>query len=89
MPNPLITTAFIKREAERMAAPYIADATARNEAILKFLLETGVGPEDIVVEMTGYFPKPTYRVRLRTTEERWLNWQSDNHGWGTPDEDYE
>lgn len=36
-------------------------------------------PDDIMIEHS--YMDGEFRVRLITDEERWLDWQSQNHGW--------
>jgi len=81
MTNSLITSAWVKVELERWLHSYRMDVKERETLLAEFIAETGARPEDIILEMRGPVLKPTYIVRVKTIDERWLDWLSSNHGW--------
>ena len=51
----------------------------RERAIKDAMSYYGCGVRHLVLEE---HPGGRFVVRLRTREEDWLNWLTDNHGWG-------
>lgn len=82
MSNQLFTTEFLMRELEPQINFMLAQARKEEAAIAEFLkAHPGATPDDVVAEW-GPWPRALKRYRLKTADERWCEWQSDNHGWG-------
>jgi hypothetical protein len=58
------------------------DAQAKEDAIKRAMEFYGCGVDDLTLEI---YMGGIWRVRyLPHRETRWLDWHSDNHGWGAP-----
>ena len=70
----------------QMLAPqfegYLRQIRKDEDALLAFLaVNPGVNHGDVVAEY-GDWPRALKRFRVKTADEKWCEWQSDNHGWG-------
>lgn len=72
MNKEITSNEFVRCQVEKMIAHHWAEAeTAIIEALTKHSLN------DLMLEIKW---DGSFRVRVITAEERWLNWQSENHG---------
>jgi hypothetical protein len=64
-----------------------ADQQRQDEAVFAFLAKhPGVPLRDIYLKAHWQASpgiETQYTAHARTAEDKWLDWQSNNHGWGT------
>lgn len=75
MTNSLLSTRWV----ERLIDDVIRAECAGFEAAVKEFTDQGYTIDELMIERNW---KGVFKVRVITPEERWLNWHSDNHGFG-------
>jgi hypothetical protein len=86
MSNTLITVDWVRVEIDRQLErdrQILRQENARRETLVLEFLEANPGAplEDLIIEHVGDWLNYSERVRLKTSDEKWLEWMSDNHGW--------
>lgn len=71
---------LVTKQMEQVLREIQEEARLREAEIQAFLdSHPELTPNDLLIEHC-YFPK-RFKVRAITPAERWINWQSANHGW--------
>lgn len=81
--NSLFSTALWQPILRKQIDEILEDCRQREEAVKEFMSDNPEVPrEDLYIECRWPFgPRRKYTVRVKTTDEKWLEWQSNNHGW--------